>query len=57
MQNYGDIKRPVVPMSKEGGRDKQTENTGFLGQWKYSYDNIMVDTCNYVSQNPRTSLL
>lgn len=23
MQNYGDVKRPVVPMSKEGGRDKQ----------------------------------
>lgn len=31
-QNYGDIQRQAVPMSKGRGRDQQAEHTEFLGE-------------------------
>lgn len=40
------IERLKVAKGEEG-RDEQEEHRGFLEQWKYSYDTIIVDTCHY----------
>ena len=37
---------------KGGGRDEQAEHTGLLGQWKDTYDIVMVDTCHYAFVKP-----
>lgn len=39
-------KRSMVARALGRGKDKQVEKRGFLGQWNFEYDMIMVEMCH-----------